>query len=172
MSWDRDSFLAGLAAGRVLWTPPGLTGGLTGWTANHAFLIHDAGTVFCENSGSRTPHTKVNDGKAVCCIVTNSNAGEFGGHWTYPYLISTSLDAARAACPSGSSGYSEYDYAGLHWYCFSAAAYNQTYGGATDAVSDWPVFDWQGAQAGIINGIAATPETFLRIMQLAGVRRS
>ena len=171
MSWDRDSFLAGLAAGRALWTPPRSSGELTGWTADPAFLIYDAGTVFCENSGSRTPFTKVNDGKAICCIVTNANAGEYGGGWTYPYLISTSLDAARASCPAGISGYSEYDYAGLHWYGFGATSYNQNWGGASDVISDWPVFDWQGAQAGVVNGIAMTRETFLRIMVLAGVRR-
>ena len=169
VSWDRASFLAGLAAGRILWTPPRAYG--RGWTADPAFLIREAGA-FCTNSGSRTPHTKVNDGLAICCTVTNANAGEWGGGWTWPYLISTELDAVRARCPGQSFGYVEYEYAGLHWYCGCAAAYNQNWGGATDVVSDWPVFDWEGAQGGIVNGIGMTRETFLRIMQLAGVRRS
>ena len=166
---DRESFIKGLQVGLMLGRPPYVYG--RGWTANPEFLISEAGTVFCENSGSRTPHTKVNDGLAICCTVTNANAAEWYGGWTWPYLISTELDAARAQFPGCHSGYSEYDYLGLHWFCFCAEPYNRVFGGATDVISDWPVFDWQGAQGGVINGIEMTQVTFLRIMQLAGVRR-
>ena len=173
MSYDADSFKAGFALGRMLWRPPQNTNVTPGivWTADPQFLIYAAGTIYCENSGTRTPYVKSSRGQAICVIITNANANEAGGHWTWPYLISTDSDATKSSRPSaGINNAVTFTYLGLTWYCRNQVAYNQSWGGSTDVVSDWPIFDWDGEQAGIINGTPMLQSTFERIMSLANVR--
>ena len=78
MSYDAESFKAGFALGRMLWRPPQNTNVTPGvvWTADPQFLIYTAGTIYCENSGTRTPYVKSRRGQAICVIITKANANE------------------------------------------------------------------------------------------------
>lgn len=145
-----------------------------GWTADPSFLVYDAGTVLCSNSGTRSPYIKNYDGWAICVIVYNANASEYGGNWTWTYLISTVRNNSYNTAPENSNSLSlmlaEKTYLNRTWYCYCSVAYNQGWGGATDHQTGFPAYNWAGAQGGVVNGTPITQSTFERIMELANVR--
>lgn len=115
--YDKSSFLAGLAVGRLLWKPPNVphnkdTG--LGWNAEPAYLLYDADTYLGSNIGWGRNYYKGYDGWAVCAWVDGAYQ-----NWHGPYLISTSRVFAGINDPiSGRipADLGPVNYLGLDWY--------------------------------------------------------
>ena len=158
MSYDGESFKAGLALGRLLWQPPGkvpfLNTGL-GWTADPAYLVKDAGTYLGEQRGRYW--YKARDGYAVCCYLITP----------YPRLESSIMLASTVGDYAEKywSGISarpniEFDEYGLHWYA------EWTYGWYDVVVgsSPFPTVDARG------NTFSSAADVVRYVLRAASVR--
>ena len=173
MAYDKNSFLAGLALGRVLWRPPysneDIDTGL-GWTANSRFLVHDANTILATaEESSRTPYTKTNNGWAICFVCENVNDTQWSGDWVNLYVISTVDNNTRFSVPNVGTSTVDYDYLGLRWRV-RASGQNASWGGATSLITNYPVFHYNGEDISRVNGTPLYEEYFIQLMQAAGVR--
>lgn len=140
-----------------------------GWTANKEYLVYDAGTELVRYSGSsRTPYNKMQDGWAICCVITNAGP-VYNTQWTGPLLISTVQENVRYTVGGVARlEANQFAYAELIW------TLNQDYwnaplwgGGDQIPVTDYPVFDATGYP---ITSSDMT-QIALAVMQAAGVRR-
>ena len=109
--YDKDSFLAGLAAGRALWQPPDYHA--ERWTCDPAYRVYFAGT---DLGYSADRHFyKTSDGLAVGVYAKGWRAPT--GPWYGPILISTNPNAVRYYYGSTHLTYSgTFQYMGLTWY--------------------------------------------------------
>lgn len=106
--YDRESFLAGLRAGRALWRPPTR---LQGWTCDPEYMVYFSGT---DLGYSLERHFyKELAGRAIG-VYEIRNAG---GYWHGPILISTDPNAVRYYYGSTHLTYDDtFQYLGLTWY--------------------------------------------------------
>lgn len=171
MSYNSDSYMAGLALGRLLWRPPSVMTAL-GWDADRRCLTFRANTVLASaDHSSRTPYIKTNDGWAICVIAENTCDSQFGGNWAWVYVISTYEAATKFHIPGFSEiGTLSYQYLGLKWY-ITASAQNARYGGATELHTAFPKIDFGGRDIATINGTGLFYDPFVEIMQAMHVRR-
>lgn len=167
MTYDRDSFLAGLAVGRAMWQPPSLIGEVTPgilWTADPEYLVYDADMWLCTMSNDfyNRDFYKTNNGIAL---------GVFGAGlhnqysypppsdlWYGPILISTDPEYTYYSDSLGVVG--SVVYQGAVFY------YNNGYhianNGEVHYTTDLVVY---GPDDGPTNA-----DNILRIMQAANVR--
>ena len=118
MSWDAESFKAGLAAGRLLWRPPAQ---VLGWCRGDA-LVTRAGTVLSTNNGFRTPYVKRYDGEAAAFIAFNDAGSQWSGGWVTVYLIAPFGMGADSAKMSVAGNYHAdhfftFEYKRKTYYC-------------------------------------------------------
>ncbi|MBQ7143893.1 MAG: hypothetical protein IJR65_01890 [Oscillospiraceae bacterium] len=108
--YDRDSFLAGLAAGRALWRPP--DDRAEGWTCDPAYRVYFAGTDL--GSVLSRHFYKERNGLAVGVFAKN-----YIGSWCGPILLSTDPDAVRyyyGGTHLGQGPGAPFEYLGMTWY--------------------------------------------------------
>jgi len=176
MSYDESSFLAGLAVGRMLWRPvqksqnvePYPDTGL-GWTASPGFLVYDANTILATaEQSTRTPYTKNRDGYAICFVCENICDSQWSGDWVFLYLISTVQTNTDFSVPNVGGSRVEYDYLGMHWY-IRGTGQSPSWGGASELITNYPVFHYNGENIGLINGNPLYEDEFQHLMQMAEV---
>lgn len=138
--YDKDSFLAGLAAGRALWQPPDYFAGK--WTCDPAYRVYFAGT---DLGYSANRHFyKTSDGLAVGVYAKGWSAPT--GPWYGPILISTDPDAVRYYYGSTRLTYSTtVQYMGLTWYLNFEHHFQNPSRYGYGALTPWPGGQYSGA---------------------------
>lgn len=142
------------------------------WTADPQWLGYDAGIIASATGSSRSPYTKINNGKTIICTLYNGDDGSYGGDWCDCVTISTDRNSMLFTVQNDSQHVVIYPYIDLNWYV-GVAGQNAIYGGATQLTSTYPSIDMNGAQVVIDRGTnpVMIESLFISIMQMAGVRR-
>ena len=157
--YDQESFLTGLAVGRMLWRPP--TARLT-WTCDPAYLVFAAGTDLGTSNGRH--FYKTGSGFAVGVYAIH-RTGSSASNWYGPVLISTDPEAVKFNVAGGTRGYNgTLEYGGLTWYANS----DYHYANASYTTGALVLFDAAGI--GGAPSVAAWRAGIVAILEAAQVR--
>jgi len=176
MPYDKESFLAGFAVGRTLWTPPMpmAPGNPMGWTADSEWLVTLPGILATADHSSRSPYIKVNSGQCVGVYLINGSTPGYGSDWIGIFLISTNPQYMTLYLNTEDGWWTSVkgtcSYLGKTWY-YSGFNQNSQWGGGTSLNTDLPVFDAQGRTAGYPNwDTPPPPEIVVAMLEAANVR--